>query len=301
MAKILILGETGQVATALRDRLSLDAHEVKSVGRRLADLGDPVAARAVVLEHSPDVVINAAAYTAVDKAESEPEAARALNVDGPAAAAAAAAEISAPFIHFSTDYVFDGSGGRPYTESDPTNPLGVYGQTKLDGERMTAAANPRHVILRTSWVCSPTGSNFMKTMLRLAAERDFLGVVSDQHGRPTFARDLANVVALLIPQLPDSEDDARWGVFHATGQGDTTWYSFASAIMEESRARGGPATEIRPISTADYPTPSRRPADSRLANDKLDRIYGVRLPEWRESLTICLDEIYGLTGKGHWR
>lgn len=292
MARILILGRSGQVATALQARLPADGHVVETLGRAEMDLADPAAARAAVLSRSPEVVINAAAYTAVDKAESDEAAARALNAAGPAAAAAAAASIGAAFIHFSTDYVFDGSKGEPYREDDAPRPLGVYGRTKLEGEQAVAAANPRHVILRTAWVCSPGGSNFLKTMLRLAGERDELSVVDDQRGRPTFARDLADAVAgiLAAAAAPPAEP---WGVFHAVSEGETTWCGFARAIMDGSAARGGPACRVKPIPTSDYPTPARRPADSRLCTERLTAVYGLRLPHWQAALETCLDELYG--------
>lgn len=298
MARVLILGQTGQVAAALLARLPQDGHEVEALGRAGSDLGDPASARASVLDRRPDIVVNAAAYTAVDRAETDEAAARALNAEGPAAAAAAAAEIGAAFIHFSTDYVFDGSKGQPYEEIDAPNPLGVYGRTKLEGELAIAAANPRHILLRTSWVCSPGGSNFVRTMLRLAVERESLGVVDDQYGRPTFAQDLADAVAVIIARLPEHLASDGWGVFHVAGQGETTWCGFARAIMEGSRSRGGPAAEIRPITTADFPTPTRRPVDSRLSTERLASVYDVRLPPWQASLDVCLDEIYGLTRAG---
>jgi len=279
-------------------RLPLDGHEVEAIGRAGLDLGDPAAARAVVLDRAPDIVVNAAAYTAVDRAEDAVAAAQALNATGPAAAAAAAAEIGVPFLHFSTDYVFDGSKGEPYDEADAPQPLGVYGRTKLEGERAIAAANPRHVILRTAWVCSPTGSNFVKTMLRLAGERDSLGVVDDQYGRPTFARDLADAVGAIIGRLPGDPAHPGWGVFHAASQGETTWCGFAREIMEGSLARGGPAAEVRPITTAEFSTLARRPADSRLCTERLASVYDVRLPAWQDSLSVCLDEIYGLPTRG---
>ncbi|WGM32281.1 dTDP-4-dehydrorhamnose reductase [Brevundimonas sp. NIBR11] len=291
MTHVLVLGATGQVATALRRRLEGE-HRLTVAGRSVLDLSDPVAAYEFVRGSGADVVVNAAAYTAVDRAETEAEAARALNATGPEAAARAAAEIGAPFIHFSTDYVFDGSKGSPYVETDPVNPLGVYGATKLEGEAAVAAANPRHVILRTSWVCSPDGANFLKTMLRLAAEKDEIGVVSDQHGRPTFASDLAEATVRIIEALLGDEDAGRYGVFHASSRGETTWYGFATAIMEGSAARGGPSCRVRPIGSAEYPTPVRRPADSRLDGARLEQVYGVRMPEWREALDRCLDQIY---------
>jgi dTDP-4-dehydrorhamnose reductase len=298
VARILILGSSGQVASALRTRLPEAGHEVVALGRSSLDLSDPAAARTAVLECAPDVVINAAAYTAVDRAESDETAARALNADGPAAASAAAAQLSAPFIHFSTDYVFDGSKGAPYVEDDPPCPLGIYGETKLAGERSIAEANPRHVILRTAWVCSPGGANFLRTMLRLAAERDAVAVVDDQKGRPTFARDLAGAVTAIVERLDSRPHAEAYGVFHAASQGDTTWCGFARAIMEGSAARGGPAARVQAITTAEFPTPARRPADSRLATDKLAAIYGIRLPHWRDALEACLNDIYSPVIRG---
>lgn len=294
MTRILILGRSGQVATALRARLPADGHAVEALGRDVLDLSDPAAARAAVRERAPEVVINAAAYTAVDKAETDEAAARALNSTGPAAAAEAAASLGAAFIHFSTDYVFDGSKGAPYREDDAPSPLGVYGRTKLEGEQGVAAANPRHVILRTSWVCSPVGSNFLKTMQRLAGEREELSVVDDQRGRPTFARDLAEAVAGILTATASASLPANpWGVFHAVSQGETTWCGFAQAIMDGSAARGGPSCRVRPIATSDYPTPARRPADSRLCTERLAAVYGLNLPHWQIALEACLDELHG--------
>jgi dTDP-4-dehydrorhamnose reductase len=290
MAKVLIFGRHGQVAHALREALPIAGHEVEALGRAQIDLGDTEAARRAVLTSKPDIVINAAAYTAVDKAEQDEPAARALNSDGPAAAAAAAAEVGALFVQFSTDYVFDGSQGRPYAEADATSPLGVYGRTKLDGETAIAAANPRHLILRTSWVCSAVGSNFLKTMLRLAGEREELGVVDDQRGTPTFAVDLADATVALLGELERPRTE-HFGVFHCVGQGDTTWCGFAQAIMEESAALGGPSCRVRGIATSDYPTLARRPADSRLLSDRLKSVYNITLPEWRVSLRACLEDI----------
>lgn len=291
MMRILVLGRSGQVAGALTGKLASAGHEVLSFGRDTLDLGNAKAARAGVLAARPALVINAAAYTAVDQAEGDAGAAHALNAIGPAAAAAAAAELGAPFVHFSTDYVFDGSKGQPYLEDDETSPLGVYGESKLAGEIAVAAANPHHVILRTSWVCSAGGKNFVRTMLRLAAEREELGVVDDQIGQPTFASDLADAVVAIIDRWP-AAPPSPWGVFHAVGRGETTWCGFARAIMSGSAARGGPSARINAIGTSDFPTPARRPADSRLATAKLAAVYGISLPPWQDSLGSCLDEIY---------
>lgn len=289
----VILGETGQVAVALAQRLSTGPWRVTALGRASNDLSDPASTRDNILRLAPDVVINAAAYTAVDKAESDPDAATALNVTGPAAAAAAARVLGVPFVHFSTDYVFDGSKGRPYLESDPTSPLGIYGATKLAGEQAIAEANPAHIILRTSWVCSPTGSNFVKTMLRLAADRDEIGVVADQRGQPTFADDLAQAVLTLLDRWSGSPDPSRSGVFHLAGATETNWCAFAQAILQGSSIRGGPHAHVRAITTADYPTPVHRPADSRLDCGRIEEVYGIRLPAWPDALEDCLDALLG--------
>lgn len=291
MSHILILGETGQVASALQRRLG-EEHRLTVAGRARLDLSDPDAAHAIIASSGADVVINAAAYTAVDRAETEVDAARALNATGPAAAARAAADLGIAFIHFSTDYVFDGSKGAPYVETDPVRPLGVYGATKLEGEQAIAEANPRHVILRTSWVCSPDGSNFLKTMLRLAGQRDEIGVVDDQRGQPTFADDLADVAARVLDRIEKADPPDLYGVFHASGEGETTWCGFARSIMAGSAARGGPACRVNAITSADYPTPVRRPADSRLDGSRLEKVYGIRLPQWDDALDRCLDTIY---------
>lgn len=288
----LILGASGQVATALARRLAAESGKLSVMGRQQLDLTDTDAVRRTILAQAPDVVINAAAYTLVDRAETEPDQALALNAIGPGVAAAAASEVGASFIHFSTDYVFDGAKGSPYVESDTPKPLGVYGISKLAGERAVAAANANHIILRTAWVCSPTGSNFVKTMLRLAKDRDEVGVVDDQRGRPTFAADLANATAEIIshPHGLNTTDGA--GVFHLGGADDATWFDFATAIMQGSRDRGGDWAEVRPITTAEFPTPVRRPADSRLDCSRISRVYGVPPKPWRDSLYRCLDEIY---------
>ncbi len=289
----LVLGHSGQVASAIRLRFGENGLRVTALGRADLDLADPVAAREAILSAAPDVVINAAAYTAVDRAETDAAAAFALNSTGPAAAAAAAAEVGAPFIHFSTDYVFDGARGQPYSESDPTFPLGVYGRSKLEGEEAVADANAEHIILRTSWVCSPTGANFLRTMLRLAAEREEIGVVDDQYGNPTFAYDLAAATEVIVQRIGRDRRGTPWGVYHLTGAGDTTWCGFARAIMEGAAARGGPSARVKAITTADYPTPVRRPVDSRLSCAKIEKAFGIEPRQWRGALLQALDEIYG--------
>lgn len=233
----------------------------------------------------PDVVINAAAYTAVDKAESEPDLAYAINARGPGSLAAACAERGVPLIHISTDYVFDGSKTSPYREDDAIAPLGVYGQSKADGEAAVRHSNPRHVIARTSWVYGPDGANFLKTMQRLAATRDEIGVVGDQHGAPTYTDDLASALLGIAIELAQSPQDAAWGTYHIAGGGQTTWHGFASEIFAHHRAAGHKVPRLNEISTAQYPTPARRPAYSVLDQAKIGASFGVKMPDWRDSLT----------------
>jgi len=286
--KALILGSSGQVAHALQ--ASAGYVEAIALGRPELDLTDPESVRAAIAAHRPDIVINAAAYTAVDKAESEPDAAFALNRDGPAAAAKAAHEAGAAFLHLSTDFVFDGAKVGAWLEDDTTNPLGVYGQSKLEGEQAVAAAHPQAVTVRLSWVYSAHGANFAKTMLRLAADRDEIGVVDDQRGRPTAAEDIAPALWTLARGLV-----ARGGsphrLYHLGPQGEASWADFAAAIMEASRAAGGPTATIRRIATADYPTPAKRPANSVLDCARIAQDWGITLPRWEESCTRVVREI----------
>lgn len=290
MVDILVLGESGQVARALSRVLPSDG-SVFFVERVLADLARPETVRVLITRARPRVVINAAAYTSVDKAESEPEVARAVNAVGAGAAARAAAAVDAAFIHYSTDYVFDGEAGRPYTEDDATAPLGVYGQTKLEGEIAVAEANARHVILRTSGVFGPDGGNFVKTMLTLASASDAVDVVHDQGGRPTFADDLAWVGATVARRLMSGGGTGLHGVFHAAGSRDATWYDFAQEIMIQSAQRGGPSCAVRAIAGADYRTAARRPRDSRLDSGRLGAVYGIQPGSWRDGLAVTLDRL----------
>jgi dTDP-4-dehydrorhamnose reductase len=235
-------------------------------------------------------VINAAAYTAVDKAESEPEAAFCLNRDVPAALARACAEAGVPLVHFSTDYVFDGSKAAPYVETDPVNPAGVYGASKAEGEAQVLGAGGPAIVLRTSWVYSAFGTNFVRTMLRLAATREEIGVVADQIGRPTWAEDCAQgalraVLALMEGQVRGAE------LFHLAGAGDASWADFAEAIFAESAARGGPSARVKRIATADYPTSARRPANSRLDCTKMIGALDWPMRDWRLSLAACFEEL----------
>ena len=290
--KIFIVGDHGQMARALARVYSARGDMVKSAGRAKVDIADEPAVQSVVLAFRPDLVINAAAYTAVDKAEDDADQAYRVNRDGARYVAAAARATAAPLIHISTDYVFDGTKSTPYLETDLTNPIGIYGQSKLAGEAAVAAEIPDHVILRTSWVYSADGSNFVKTMLRLAGERDEIGVFDDQWGAPTFAADLAAAIATIGESLLSVPDrSAVCGFYHATGSGETTWYRFARAIMELSAAKGGPSCRVHPITTSQHPMRARRPANSRLDGSKLARILGIRLPTWQTSLDRCLDQL----------
>jgi dTDP-4-dehydrorhamnose reductase len=278
MARILIFGEHGQVAKALVRAYAPTDHVIASLGRSSVDIADARAVRSAVAEFHPDLVVNAAAYTAVDKAEDEAEQAFAVNRDGARHVAAAARDAGAPVIHISTDYVFDGTKQTPYLETDETNPIGTYGQSKRDGE--------------LAIVCSPDGTNFIKTMLRLAAQREELGVVDDQWGAPTFAADLAAAILTIGERLMRSEDRSDiCGIYNATGSGETTWCGLARAIMQLSARRGGPACRVRAIQTSEYPTRARRPANSRLNCAKLQRVFGIRLPPWEDSLAQCLHEL----------
>ena len=281
MSSLLVFGRTGQVARELA-RLAPGA---RFLGRDDADLTNPEACAAAIRASGCDAVINAAAYTAVDRAETEPDLARAVNAAAPAAMAGAAAELGVPLVHISTDYVFDGSGDRPWVETDPTGPLGVYGATKLAGEQGIAAAGGQWAVLRTSWVFSAHGGNFVKTMLRLGAERDELRVVADQHGGPTPAADIA--AACLTMAQAMRADPARGGIYHFAGAPDTTWAGFARAIMSQA----GLACQVSDIASSDYPTPARRPMNSRLDCSAIRRDFGIARPDWRAGLAQVLLEL----------
>jgi len=292
--RVLVIGSRGQVARALIEALPRHGFDVAVAARPEVDLARADTLAPVVERLRPHAVVNAAAYTAVDRAEDEPDIAMAVNAAGAAAAARSARAAGAVVIHFSTDYVFDGTKSEPYEETDRPCPLGVYGRSKLAGEIGVAAANPRHVILRTSWVCSPHGGNFLDTMLRLAGEGRELRVVDDQRGAPTFAADIAEATARIIAAcVPRRDGDARFGVFHLASEGETSWCGFARAIMAGSAARGGPRAAVTAIATRDYPTRTRRPAYSKLSTVKLGRIYGLTMPHWQDGLSRCLDARLG--------
>ena len=286
MMRIAVTGSKGQVATSLLERTGLKA-EVVGLGRPAFDLTDRDAVVAGLKAARPDVVVNAAAYTGVDKAEAEEAVAVRVNGDGAGHVAEAAARLGVPLLHLSTDYVFDGKLDRPYREDDPTAPAGAYGRSKLAGEKLIAERCQDSVILRTAWVYSPFGANFVRTMLRLNETRDEVGVVADQRGNPTSALDIADALIAIAGRVKDDSSPVLRGVFHMTGSGEATWADFAEAVFHEAAARGRRLTRVKPIATADYPTPARRPANSRLDNEKLSRVYGFRLPEWRQSVAVC--------------
>lgn len=280
--RIVVTGKTGQVVTALLERAG--EVEILPVGRPELDLTRAEAACAVLAAARPDVIVSAAAYTAVDKAETEPEVAQAVNAEAPGHLAGVAADLGIPIIHLSTDYVFDGQKTLPYVETDATDPLGAYGRSKLAGERAVIARTTNHAILRTAWIYSPFGGNFLKTMLRLAADGRKLRVVSDQLGNPTSALDIADALLAIARNLVDMPGEmALRGTFHMTARGEASWADFAREIMTVSAETGGPTTSVTAIATVDYPTPARRPANSRLSSAKLAEVHGVVLPGWRDS------------------
>ena len=279
--RIAVTGRSGQVVTSILERAP-GGVEIVTLGRPELDLADPATIGPAIAAAAPDLIVSAAAYTAVDKAESEPGLAQAINGIAPGLIGEAAAARDIPVIHLSTDYVFAGDKPAPYVETDPTGPATAYGRSKLEGEQALARATGNHLILRTAWVYSPFGGNFVKTMLRLAESRDEVRVVADQQGCPTSALDIADAILALAPRLADRQ--APRGVFHLVGSGEANWACFAEAIFAASAAQGGPSARVVPITTAEYPTPARRPANSRLATDKLRAAYGLALPHWRDSL-----------------
>jgi len=285
MRRILVTGRGGQLATGLEAALPAMGFEPVLVGQPEFEFDQPDTVAAAFAAARPDAVVNCAAWTAVDAAEEQEAAAFRANALGPAMVAAHCAAAGLPLIQVSTDYVFDGLKGAPYVEDDPPNPLGAYGRTKLAGEWAALAGNPKTIILRTAWVFAPMGNNFVRTMLRVGAERPELRVVADQHGSPTAAPDLADAIAAVLARLRETGwQDAHRGVFHAVATGTTTWHGFAEAIFAAAAPFGGPSPRVRPIATADYPTKAVRPADGRLDTGRLAGTFGVTLPPWQDGL-----------------
>ncbi len=287
--RVLVTGTQGQVARALLERGAAQGVAIEALGRPEYDLLQPERLAEAIGASSADIVVNAAAYTAVDKAEAEPEIAMAINGAAAGAIARAAAGRGRPVIQLSTDYVFDGTSPAPYREDDALAPINAYGRSKLAGELAAAEANPAHVVLRTAWVYSPYGANFVKTMLRLGETRDTVRVVADQRGSPTSALDIADAILAVARRLVAAPGDADLhGVFHLVGSGEATWAEFAEAIFAEAQRFGRSPVRVEPIATAQYPTPARRPANSRLHTEKLQAVYAVHPPHWRASLASCV-------------
>jgi len=297
--KVLLLGKNGQVGWELQRSLSLMGEVVAldfdTPGPWRADFSQPEALAALVQAVQPDIIVNAAAHTAVDKAESEPELARAINATAPGVLAREAAARGAWLVHYSTDYVFDGSGDQPRREDSPTAPLSVYGRTKLEGEQLIRASGCRHLILRTSWVYAARGGNFARTMLKLATERDALNVIADQIGAPTGADLLADVTAHAVRSA--MAQPALAGTYHCAAAGETSWHGYARFVIEWARAAGQPirvaADAVKPIPTSAYPTPARRPLNSRLDTTRLRTSLGLHLPPWQGGVERLLTEILG--------
>ena len=284
--KILVFGRIGQLGSALAEVLS-DRYETRFIDQPELDLTVPESVRDHVQTYLPSIVINAAAYTAVDRAETEPELAHIINARAPESLAYACDEAGAVLIHYSTDYVFDGTASMPYTETAAVAPTGVYGQSKLAGEIAVASATQRYVILRTAWLYSAVGHNFVKTMLKLADSGQPVRVVADQVGSPTYAQDLARVTRSIIEVLNSSREDC-FGLYHVTNTGATSWHGLAQEIF---RLAAHQDVVVQPISTEEYPTPAPRPAYTVLDCSKLERVFGLTLPSWRDALARCIDSL----------
>lgn len=289
--RLLCIGQTGQVARSLCERSDALGINLVARGRPELDLSKPETLEAVVAEYQPSIIINAAAYTAVDQAETDREAAFAINAEAVKKVARIADESEIPLIHISTDYVFDGSNSHPYSESDPVNPLGVYGASKFAGEEAVRSFADRHIILRTAWVFSPFGKNFVKTMLRLAADRDSVSVVSDQYGNPTSAIDIADGILQICGQISNAESPVRYGTYHMTGSGAATWADLAESVFEIYEQNSGKKTAVSRISSAEYPTPVERPKNSVLDCTKLEAGFGIRLPDWQDSVRSVVSRL----------
>ena len=287
-AKILITGAKGQVGWELQRTLS-SLGDIVALDSQALNLADENALRSQVREIAPQIIVNAAAYTAVDKAEGDTEKARAVNATAPGILAEAASQSGALLVHYSTDYVFDGGGTTPWREDDACAPLNMYGETKLAGERLIQASGCRHLIFRTSWVYGARGGNFLLTMRRLMRERPELKIVADQIGAPTWCRDLAEATAIILGQLAcHTEAFAPWGIYHVSDAGETSWHGFAQAIQQLDADATLTNAKLIPIPSSEYPTPAKRPLNSRLNADKLERVFGLKLQHWQRALALCM-------------
>ena len=286
--RILVTGKQGQVVTSIKNHELAKKHEIITLGRPEVDLSDADGLKSAIKAISPDVIISAAAYTAVDKAESDVETAHKVNAIAPEIIGSVANELEIPVIHLSTDYVFPGDKATPYTESDLTGPQGVYGKTKLEGEQALSKATNNHIILRTAWVYSPYGNNFVKTMLRLGETRSELNVVSDQFGCPTYAPEIARACLLIAQAVKEKPNKSMMGTFHLTAEGSTNWSSFAKKIFSEAEKYGRTSVKVNDISTDQYPTPAKRPSNSVLSNQKLKDVFDITLDDWEKSTEECV-------------
>ncbi len=290
--KIAVIGKSGQVARSLVDCARATDREVACFGRPQLDLATSDNLERLVDEFGPDVVVNAAGYTWVDQAEDDVGVANLINAAGARHIAQVCSTRALPIVHLSTDYVYDGSKPEPYVETDPALPLGVYGHSKLTGDRLVAATCAQHIILRTAWIISPYGRNFASTMLRLAKDRTEISVVDDQRGCPTYAPHLAEVILDIARQVTGRSAGAPgWGIYHVCGRGEATWRELAEEVFRTSRLIGGPSARVVPITTAEYPTTARRPANSRLNCDALHQAFGHRLPPWQAGTKECVERL----------
>ena len=294
--KILVFGASGQIGREVYRAAWPPRYAILPLDRKAVDITKSAAVSAMLARETPDLVINLAAYTAVDRAESEPGVAWAANCAGAAHIAGACDESATPLVHLSTDYVFDGRKTGPYREEDAVGPLGVYGRSKEAGERAVRAAVARHMILRTAWVFGAYGANFVKTMLRLAAERPVLRVVADQRGCPTAAADIA--AALMVIAAHIERGEAKWGTYHFVGAGATSWHSFAQAIFDQAAPQLAACPQVEPITTEQYPTPARRPMNSVLDCRKIEEVFGISSPPWRTALATVIRELLDRTPPG---
>lgn len=297
--RIFVAGSDGQLALSLIEAVVDSDIDLITAGPPEFDLLQPEKMAEIIKAYKPTAIVNAAAYTAVDAAEDDETTAYAINATGAAALAAIAAELEVPFIHVSTDYVFSGNKNGSYTENDSVAPTGAYGRTKLAGELNVMLQNPNSIILRTAWVYSPFGKNFLKTMLTLAQTRDELGVVSDQMGNPTYAPDIADSILHILEGIEEEGwHDGYAGVYHLTGTGDTSWHEFASEIFKQGGKQGHPVPTVKAISTAEFPTPAKRPANSSLDCKKVQQIFSIKMPAWQDSTAKCVKRLFDEGGLG---